>query len=324
MKNLIEVRRQNPHFNILWALNNVCNYNCSYCSEINKAGNHKADLETAKYVVDNIFAQYYQHTLFNFIFTGGEPTAWKHFIELCKYIKSKENSYRRCVITINTNMSRPYEWWEEHYMLFNMILASFQVEFADKDQFLKKMEFGNRLVMTARLSMHKERFWEVVDFGTRLIDNKGSYRVEWVPLFDELGVGTEEFEYTDPGQKKFLDSHSDSVLKRDIKPIRMANHGYETITLYDDGSESFILCNDIVMKKQNYFKDWHCRLGLDSIFISFEGDIEGGTCRLRNLGNIFDKEFEFPEEPLICPKDYCHCGADIMIPKRKDSYDEDF
>jgi len=318
---VIEIRHKRRFLQVCWALNNVCNYNCSYCTPINKNGQfNNLTIDTAKKFVDVIFEYYAEelrHNIINFNFTGGEPTIWKYFVELCEYIKSYEEDDLLIPITVNTNFSRPLKWWEKHVHLFDMVIASFQIEFANKDEFFKKTKIGLDTALAIRLSMHKDRFWEVSEFGEKLVNTPGNYRVEWVPLFDELGINSEPFEYKDKKQKKFLNEHTTSVYKADFRFRKKPRWLMRTILIDENNDEHDFITNDLVLMKKNYFLNWECNLGLDSLFVSYEGDVEGATCRLRYIGNIIYEDYEFPNSPMICTKEYCHCGADIMIPKRK-------
>ncbi len=90
------------------------------------------------------------------------------------------------------------------------------------------------------------------------------------------------------------------------------------IRVYDeDGSFSDFSTDDLVGKKLNYFENWSCGVGSDSIFVNMDGEIYGASCKVGGkLGNIYE-DFEIPDKWLICDKKICSCGADIFIPKAK-------
>jgi len=75
--------------------------------------------------------------------------------------------------------------------------------------------------------------------------------------------------------------------------------------------------NDIFVRQENTYKGWLCWAGLESMMIDAKGDVYVATCRAKKLGNIYE-DFEMPEEPIICPKNWCVCAADLNTSKAKD------
>ena len=92
-KNIVEFGQQtmldNKLFSVSWILSRFCNYNCSYCWPY--AHSNKADhrpLEQYKQTIDEIKRQARDNgfTDFHFSFSGGEPTAYKHFNDLVRWL----------------------------------------------------------------------------------------------------------------------------------------------------------------------------------------------------------------------------------------------
>ena len=73
-------------FLVSWTLSNKCNYKCSYCSDIlhNGSTGHPDWAVVSQFI--NNFKIPEKEICFRI--SGGEPTYWKHFIELAKLIKS--------------------------------------------------------------------------------------------------------------------------------------------------------------------------------------------------------------------------------------------
>ena len=92
---------------------NVCNFKCSYCNPGNWGGanpnNGNLDLYIAnlKAIIDKYLEIGYKN--FKFFFSGGEPTAWRNFIPICEFLKE----YVTCTLAVNTNLSRPLDWWQK-------------------------------------------------------------------------------------------------------------------------------------------------------------------------------------------------------------------
>jgi hypothetical protein len=74
--------------------------------------------------------------------------------------------------------------------------------------------------------------------------------------------------------------------------------------------------NRLVEESRNFFKGWRCNVN-ESIFISPTGTMKAASCGQGPiLGNVFST-FDIKSQAVICQKDYCHCGTDILITKEK-------
>ena len=191
---LIEIKNHQPYLAITWQVNNFCNYRCSYCNEGNWSGNHLSDEDPSLYIknLDNIISKYknFGYNNFKFFFSGGEPSVWKNLIPICTWIRENvPNSH----IAINTNLSRSLRWWEENYLLFDDVVASFHIEFANKERYKEVSYFlcDKMTYLSNKMLMHVERFWEVVEFGESIKETQPNYFIEWTPLFDEMSINAE-------------------------------------------------------------------------------------------------------------------------------------
>lgn len=86
-------------------LTDACNFKCPYCRGLRKDLKGTIPLEKAKYIVD----LWTKDNLENIRFSGGEPTVYKHLLELVKYTKSK--GVKR--VAISTNGSANIELYKE-------------------------------------------------------------------------------------------------------------------------------------------------------------------------------------------------------------------
>ena len=109
---LIAVEAPEKYLSITWQVNNFCNYSCSYCNPGNWLGDFRNEGELQIYldnldtIIENYQKEGYKH--YKFFFSGGEPTAWKHFIPIVEYLRGK---LPEATIAVNTNLSRPLAWW---------------------------------------------------------------------------------------------------------------------------------------------------------------------------------------------------------------------
>ena len=315
-KTLIAIESDAPYLAVTWQVNNYCNFRCSYCNSGNWSGQNKNDGDLDKYlanlsvIIDKYTSEGYEN--FKFFFSGGEPTIWENFIPICEWLRK---TLPKSTIAVNTNLSRSLSWWENHHHLFDDIVASFHVEFANKDAYEENSIFLCDKVnyLSSKMLMHDERFWEVVNYGNHLKTVMPNYFIEWTPLFDEMSVNAGPWRYSDPAKSAFLGTHSVEMQFTAPKPQNDSNA--KSTNVYDDGSREPTNSNEIITRRQNYFKGWRCSVG-DSIFISPVGDVSLASCGQGDqIGHILNDISEVGPSTIICNKEHCHCGTDIIIPK---------
>jgi organic radical activating enzyme len=321
-KKLIAITSKSKYMAVTWQVNNYCNFKCSYCNPGNWAGTdmNNGNLGLYLYNLEEIITKYktagYEH--FKFFFSGGEPTAWKNFIPICEWLRKE---LPNCTLAVNTNLSRPLNWWQKHYHLFDDVVASFHVEFSDKKRYEENSIFLCDKInyLATKMLMHEERFWEVVEYGEYLKSVMPNYFLEWTPLFDEMTAEAKPWEYKDPAKVEFLKTHNYDQKQTLLKPQKH-NHCV-SYNFYSDESSIHTNSNDVIINRQNFFKGWTCNVG-DAIFINPVGSVSLASCGQGGyVGNILtDVEGIGPKE-IICNKEHCHCGTDIIIPKRSKEYD---
>ena len=320
-RKLIAIEAPEPYLAVTWQVNNFCNFSCSYCNPGNWAGanpnNGNLDIyiNNLKVIIDKYKAAGYKH--FKFFFSGGEPTAWRNFIPICEFLRAETE----CTIAVNTNLSRPLAWWEKHHHLFDDIVASFHVEQAKKDRYIENSLYLCDKVnyISSKMLMHDERFWEVVEFGNSLKEILPNYFIEWTPLYDELSHVTGPWKYNDPAKEEFFKTHTIEMQQTIPKPNKRAETS--SYNRYDDGSTSSCNANELIVNNQNYFTGWECSVG-DCIFINPIGEVSLASCGLGgNVGHILEDISNVGPKKIMCYKEMCMCGTDIIIPKIKVQHD---
>lgn len=316
-KRIIAIEAPQPYLAITWQVNNFCNFRCSYCNPGNWAGENPNNGNLDLYIknLEIIINRYkevgYKH--FKFFFSGGEPTAWRNFIPICEWIHTE---LPRATIAVNTNLSRPLAWWEKHHHLFDDIVASFHVEFANKERYTENSIYLCDKVnyLSSKMLMHEERFWEVVEFGNYLKTVMPNYFIEWTPLYDELSHVTGPWKYKDILKEDFFRTHNIEIHQTLPKPSKRT-----TMTVsynrYEDDTTSFCNANELIVNGQNFFNGWKCNVG-DCIFINPVGEVSLASCGLGGrVGHILDDITNVGPKQITCSKDMCMCGTDIIIPK---------
>lgn len=313
---LIAVEVDEPYLAVTWQVNNFCNFRCSYCNEGNWSGKNRNEEDSALYINNlKVIIDKYKdlgYKNFKFFFSGGEPTAWKNLLPICNWLKEYVPTAQ---LAVNTNLSRPLAWWEKHYHLFDDVVASFHVEFADKEKYKEVSNFlCNKInYLSNKMLMHEERFWEVVEFGNSIKLTQPNYFLEWTPLFDEISVNAGPWQYKDPEKSKWISEHNVEMkftVKKPTSENRCISYAH-----WADQTRMPINSNDIIVKGQNFFKGWKCNIG-DAIFINPQGFVSMASCgQGERVGHILNNVSNIGPKVITCNKEHCACGTDIIIPK---------
>ena len=169
--------------------------------------------------------------------------------------------------------------------------------------------------MASKMLMHDERFWEVVEFGEHLKTVLPNYFIEWTPLFDEMTINAGPWEYKDPAKVKFLKEHNVDTKQTVEKPSKENN--CISYVKFNDKTMTHVNSNDLIINRQNFFKGWKCSVG-DALFINPAGAISLASCGQGGyVGNILGDITDIGPKQIVCGKEHCHCGTDIIIPKVK-------
>jgi organic radical activating enzyme len=314
---IVEIATEKPYLSVTWKVSNYCNYACEYCNPNNRSGKFSREDNLQDYIdaLDDIFLMYLSSGYKNvkFFFTGGEPTVWNNFIPLCSWIKEK---FPQASITVETNLSRPLSWWEENHRLFDEVLSSFHIEFAQQDKYLEKAYFlCDKLAhLGHKLMLDDRRFWEVVEFAETLKQSVPNYYIEYVPLTGVLT--TEEIYRGDEEIMAFIDSHRSPEMDfTEYKPVNKSTDFRSEVRYADGSSEE---CNgwQLSAEQNNVFKGWECDIG-DNLFIGDDGCVSMAGCGTKfRIGHILNDRSNIVPETVICDKQACWNGSDIVIPKR--------
>ncbi len=308
---------------ITWQVSDVCNYSCSYCNPGNFGANHR-NLNTELYInnlkemVSHFRAQGYES--FRFFFSGGEPTVWPPLIPILEYIRSE---IPNALIAVNTNLSKNLDWWKKNYRLFNDIVASFHVEFCDKENYMRNMLFLQDKMdyLVCRMLMHDEKFQDVVDYSERLKTELDNYIIEYAALFEALSPHSEMHVYKEKWKRDFLETHSlEEQKKLPQQPGIPKSSPSSCMEHYSDGTSIAHNSNRVVSEGMNDFRGWKCWIN-DAIFITPAGEVRIASCDMgKIIGNMNDPGIQFTSRPVICNQLRCNCGTDIGIRKAHPSF----
>lgn len=321
MDKLIEIKPMyHPYVNITWQVNDFCNFKCKYCNPGNWAGlgpkhGKPEDFDRIKFNLDKIITQFERKGTkgYKFYFSGGEPTVWPFLIPLIKWLKERIDDPH---IGINTNLSRSTQWWKEHYHLFHDVVASFHIDFANRDRYLDNLIFLQDKVnyLCSRMMMQEDRFREVIEFGEKVKSTLQNYNLEWVPLFSDIDINVAPWDYSEPWMHEFFKTHTFES-KTTIDKPQGSKWQCASKEVYESGLEQPLNGNRIVAERRNFFTGWECNVD-EALFINSAGHTTAASCGQGPiLGNIYE-DIQLMSRPVICKKMQCTCGTDIIISKR--------
>jgi organic radical activating enzyme len=303
-----------PLFSTSWILGRFCNYNCSYCWPYARSSevDHQP-LEVYKSTVDEIKRQARANGFnqYHWSFSGGEPTAYKHLLDLIHYLDDGiQTPYQSVHMT--TNLSPGSKWWSTWCRNTEMlqrrsITASFH------DEFAKEQEFGDkclqliyeRVHVTVNQVMVPEKFYELYDRMARL--HKRGINVTLKPQSDSTA-------------SSIVSGYTEDMINKMQTGFPQLSNGEELyqIALYNAENTEYLFDQAERFNAFNFnkFKDWTCNSGYQSVIIRGNEVKRGYSCHDLPLGNLLTG-FDLFKEPTKCITPTCVSSADSKIPKNK-------
>ncbi len=307
---------------VMWSIHNRCNYSCSYCpDELHNGSSSWLKLDDLKYFVEVTLSHYKiklgaKNILFSF--TGGEPTLWRDFKPFVKYLGERDIR-----VGLTTNGSVSTNFWDGIVDYFDYICLSFHTESADAENFIEKYKYFHNnkkcVVPSVRVMMHKNN--ELWNKALKVIEGIKKYKnhtIECVHILENYGTSSEKISYEDPKKEIFMEKNSflEQYKKSSLIPERKL--GFEDYQVENDsGDVGKLYENDLINKDQVNFSGWECAIGIEQLFVHFNGGVKTSGCEMgKEIGNILYPEFiDFPVKPVICKVKNCYCPTDVRITK---------
>lgn len=299
-------------FSVSWILGRFCNYKCSYCWPYARTDqpDHQ-ELDTYTRTVDEIKRQARRNGFnkFHWSFSGGEPTAYKRFLNLIKHLDDGAmTSYQS--IHMTTNLSPGSKWWSTWCSNTEMlqrrsITASFHTEHAKEQEFGDKcLQLINESVfVTINQVMVPDQFWPTLERCHRLRDR--GINVTLKPQSDPTASFVVSG-YSDEMTRIMQEEFQQTIQGDQLYQIRLTDG---TTNYYMDQAERF---NAFGFNK---FEGWTCNAGYQSVIIRGEEVKRGYSCHDVSLGTL--DNFELFKQPQRCMTASCVSSADSKIPKVK-------
>jgi len=295
-------------FSISWILGRFCNYKCSYCWPY--ANSDKPDHLTLPMYLDTIRSIKTQainngFKRFHWSFSGGEPTAYKHLLDLINKVAFDS-------IHMTTNLSPGLQWWDR-YLEYSAecsrrsITASFHHEFANEQEFGDKILYlmENNVLITINQVMVPEKFDELYDRCRR---------------FNDRGINVTLKPQSDPTASRVVDGYSDEMMNkmRTGFPQHFNDTDVLQVKLIDDENKVWYLDQAERFNAYgfNKFTGWKCNSGYQGIVIRSNEVKRSYSCHDEILGTLTEG-FTIFNEPKICTTPSCMSSADSKIPKCK-------
>lgn len=318
-KNVVKIQNRTSSCLLLtWVINNICTNHCSYCpSNLHNGSNHHYEWEYARNFINICFSKYksIQCNL-----SGGEPTLSPFFKDLIKLIYDNGGT-----INLTTNLVRSIDWWKDIAAYFCIISASYHAEFMDnnlENEFIEKINFISQWTeVTARVMMHPDKWDQCYKMQQRLTNECQFATVEMVRIYPTFGTANiiREINYSDD-QIAILNSHIPVRRHSKNKGLLYKASFLQSNLIFEDNSSKVLtmdIASNLVNNESTNFFGWKCNIGLESLFVHFNGNVQRSNCGVGGfIGNI-KTGIQWPTNSIICDKNFCHCIADVYMTKQK-------
>jgi len=286
-------------FLVSWTLSNKCNYRCEYCPDILHNGSTgQPRWETVKHFVENFKVD----KTICYRLSGGEPTYWKHFLDLAKLVK-KQGHYFSFV----TNGSQRVKYYKEISKYTDGFMISYHPQYADVEHFI---DIANEVdcPVAVNLMLVPDKFDDMCTVAEQLYHGSMNLTVLPKVVVDKTSTdfATNEVSTYTKKQKEIIANwkyqrklNFDNLHRGDMILDNVAYEGHE-----------------IILQGKNKFSGWKCWAGLDGVNIDMWGNLYRADCQYGGaLGNL--ERYKLPKEELVCGKTVCSCLSDIYIRKEQ-------
>jgi|ETNmetMinimDraft_15_1059895.scaffolds.fasta_scaffold06212_2 MoaA/NifB/PqqE/SkfB family radical SAM enzyme len=295
---------------VSWSMTSVCNYKCSYCPDYLHDGRSKfPDPEAAFRTVDRLHdvAERKGWGLWLDL-SGGEASLWPHFEAFVNYARSKSAR-----IGLNSNGSRPLDFWKRVGPTLASLHLSFHTEYGDPDAFCRVVELMGAMP-EMQLGVSVMALPERFDLAEAVIERVAALSccsLVLEPLFHDLGFNGERLASYSPRQERLL-AHTGGVPNK----IRTPRHQFTQIL--KNGERVEMSSHRMRAEGRNGWRGWRCHAGRENLCIDAYGTVYRGWCQEGGrVGSIADPDLDLDLEPIICDKSYCHCLFDMAATKTR-------
>ena len=295
-----EITNDGPleYLSVAWDVTTVCNYDCWYCHPSLKDGKYRwPDLEAAL----DFFNELAREKLVYLDLGGGEPTLWPRLPE---FLRGLDPSIEVC---ITTNGSRSINWWRKNVEYVAGVSLSFHTNTADPKNFIdtvRELASYDKVLYVKIIGDYKKI--DVIEkLYNELYDSGLSISCNVIPIKNLIDSKENDDFFFD---RDFITSNS---FDRSVRRYRNKSD----IPFFNGVP---FKVNEFQSQKKNTFKGWTCSIGNTRLYITADGSIYRGTCKVGGkVGNIFiDTTLKIVGD-VVCSRDVCYCGDEIVLRKFK-------
>lgn len=320
----IKVDRDSPvnYKHVEWKLHNVCNYDCSFCIPEFKSGNERwKSIDIYKAYVDQLHTSASGKKVW-ILLSGGEPTLFPEFMDLCIYIKSKG-----MYVSVISNGSRSLRWWKE-LRDTNSLSCLYITYHSEQTSDYKHVSdvvnlFHDYPVETSCIVTHTPDNVDLSIEACEFFINQTGAKVNLRAMQIE-GYANYTVNYTDVQLEKLKKytwvqgNTRSSKVPMDV-PIEFRQVSKATVTTSTGG---ILTMTPEFMRKNNFnnFYDWTCDAGIDTMRINYDTVWRAG-CIVGAPKVIVDSDIPgtlgFETSSITCTAPHCSCAIDIPISKER-------
>lgn len=297
---------------VVWMLGNTCNYNCSFCGDEIKNGSQKwLDLDVYKKVCKNLIDQANkENKKVVFMFTGGEPTLYSHFLSLCKYVHENDG-----IVNVITNASRTLRWWQEiadSNVISSLFISAHTEQIDDVDHIISVTELfiDKPTYVLVQCTALPQYFDKALSFYNKIISNA------CCSVSMKLINSDNKFQYTDEQIKTIANNIVKLSARYKEKKIGEFQYAGKMKVTMSDGTSFIEMGNKLIALKINNFFGYKCSIGIDYINIVYDTVFRGQCKQDGPIGSVYDT-IEWQKEMTTCFIKSCNCVTDYHETKYK-------
>ena len=333
------LKKDHGWFQCTWFIGKRCNFDCSYCSAL-EHDNHSGHVSFD--VVESMVSQLKTHVQskqknFKMVITGGEPFVHPKFLDILELIHTELEPKQFAVVT---NGSVPFAKYEKASEFLSHITFSYHLERTEKEleRIFDNIKQTNDLDINVSVTLMclPGKLQQVKDLAEKFNDYDIKYSIRDIePNFTANGRMIQPFE---PGYAltkhikedelfRFTNRQKNvqrtkeqyySIEERDFLESKNATNWNNVRVYYDNGTKEETHTDQLIKHDKINFKDWLCYVGIDHIYVDWDGRVWTALCRQGGvIGNIHGK-INFPTAPVKCWFDYCRCNTNIWTRKYKE------
>jgi organic radical activating enzyme len=279
-------------------IHNVCNYNCSYCSDFHRDGSYRWPEDWTPYL--NFINDLKQRNRYLYIeVLGGEPTVWPEFQDFVDTISDDD-----VFVEFSTNASRTLRYWEQFRTHRAFVFLSWHYEQTDDDHFYRVAEImQHKASVSIPLMVVPDNY----DRAVALYERLRGLNVEITPKFTRTSIhGHDYFEYTDTQRAWIQNNYYNKMRDFGLTWTVPRN-------LHFDGEQRKFMT--VLDQGLHRFEGYTCTAGIKRFSVDPNGDIKRCTKRVGGvIGNLFTG-YTLPDAPIVCNYAACPCKLDAIVEK---------